>query len=197
MNNPDVVAEFRVVTNQFLPEYGRAAGSVVNVLTKSGTNAFHGSAFWMYNGNSLNARSNLDKRTFTKAPWRVQNQGGGTVGGPVIKDKTFFFASGLRWTDHRFASGTAIGGAPTTEGQTVIRNAVGTLPQVKALLENLPAAQAPTGERGAIQLPRCLVRGSGRHIVWSGLEHVGRLAMVRARGSPLQRQAHPDGPIHV
>lgn len=75
----------------------------------------------------------------------MQNQGGGTVGGPVIKDKTFFFASGLRWTDHRFASGTAIGGAPTTEGQTVIRNAVGTLPQVKALLENLPAAQAPTG----------------------------------------------------
>jgi hypothetical protein len=145
VNNPDTVAEFRVVTNQFLPEYGRAAGSVVNVLTKSGTNAFHGSAYWTYNGNALNARSNLDKRTFTKAPWRVENQFAGTVGGPIIKNKTFFFASGLRWTDHRFASGTAIGGAPTAEGQTIIRNAAGTLPQIKALLENLPAAQTPTG----------------------------------------------------
>ncbi len=145
VNNPDTVAEFRVVTNQFLPEYGRAAGSVVNVLTKSGSNAFHGSAYWTYNGNALNARSNLDKRTFTKAPWRVENQFAGTVGGPVIKDKTFFFASGLRWTDHRFASGTAIAGAPTAEGQTIIRNAVGTLPQIKALLENLPAAQTATG----------------------------------------------------
>lgn len=145
VNNPDTVAEFRVVTNQFLPEYGRAAGSVVNVLTKSGSNAFHGSAYWTYNGNALNARSNLDKRTFTKAPWRVENQFAGTVGGPVIKDKTFFFASGLRWTDHRFASGTAIGGAPTAEGQTIIRNAVGTLPQIRALLDNLPAAQTPSG----------------------------------------------------
>lgn len=145
VNNPDTVAEFRVVTNQFLPEYGRAAGSVVNVLTKSGSNAFHGSAYWTYNGNALNARSNLDKRTFTKAPWRVENQFAGTVGGPVIKDKTFFFASGFRWTDHRFASGTAIGGAPTAEGQTIIRNAVGTLPQIRALLDNLPAAQTPSG----------------------------------------------------
>jgi hypothetical protein len=145
VNNPDVVAEFRVVTNQFLPEYGRAAGSVVNVLTKSGSNAFHGSAFYFYNGNVLNARSNLDKRVYTKAPWRVQNQGGGTIGGPVIKDKTFFFVSGLRWTDHRFASGTPVGGAPTAEGQTIIRNVAGNLPQVKALLENLPPAQSPTG----------------------------------------------------
>lgn len=145
INNPDIVAEFRLVTNQFLPEYGRTAGSVVNVVTKSGTNAFHGSAYWTYNGNKLNARSNLDKRNFSAAPWRVENQFAGTVGGPVIKNRTFFFASGLRWTDRRFASGTAIGGAPTAEGQTVLRNAAGDLPQVKALLENLPAAQNPTG----------------------------------------------------
>jgi len=149
VNNPDIVAEFRVVTNQFAPEYGRAAGSVVNILTKSGTNAFHGSAYWTYNGNKLNARSNLDKRTFKAAPWRVEDQFAGTLGGPIIKNRTFFFASGLRWTDHRYASGTPIGAAPTAEGQAVLKNAVGNLPQVAALLANLPAAQAPTGQNAS------------------------------------------------
>lgn len=144
INNPDTVAEFRLITNQFLPEFGRAAGSVVNIVTKSGGNAFHGTAYWFYNGNKLNARSNLEKRTFPKAPWRVENQFAGTIGGPVIKNKTFFFMSGLRWTDHRFAAGTSITGAPTAEGQTVLRNAAGSLPQVAALLTFLPAAQAPS-----------------------------------------------------
>lgn len=68
INNPDTVAEMRIVTNQFAAEYGRAAGSVVNIVTKSGTNEFHGSAYWFYNGNKLNARSNLDKRNFPRAP---------------------------------------------------------------------------------------------------------------------------------
>jgi outer membrane receptor protein involved in Fe transport len=145
INNPDVVAEFRLVTNQFLPEYGRAAGSVVNIITKSGTNAFHGSAFWSHNDNKLNARSNLDKRTFTRAPWRVENLFGGTVGGPIAKDKTFFFVSGLRWYDRQFQSGTAITGAPTAEGQELLRRIVGSQPQVAALLAHLPAAQTPTG----------------------------------------------------
>ncbi len=145
VNNPDAVAEFRLITNQFLPEYGRSAGSVVSIITKSGTNGFHGSGYWSYNGNALNSRSNLDKRTFTKAPWRVQNQVGATVGGPVIKDKTFFFFSGLRWTDHKFASGTAIGGAPTQAGKDILSAAAGTLPQVKAVLDFLPAAQQASG----------------------------------------------------
>ncbi len=146
INNPDVVAEFRLITNQFAPEFGRTAGSVVNIVTKSGTNQPHGSAYWFYNGNALNTRSNLDKRTFTKSPWRIEDQFGGTFGGPIIKDKTFFFVSLLRWTDHLFASGTSITGAPTAEGQSILRSAAGDRPQVKALLDNLPAAQTPTGD---------------------------------------------------
>jgi hypothetical protein len=146
INNPDTVAEFRLITNQFLPEFGRAAGSVVNIITKSGTNDLHGSLYWLYNGNKLNSRSNLDKRTFAKAPWRVQNQFGGTAGGPVIRDKTFFFGSLLRWTDHLFASGTAITGAPTAAGQELLRSIASTRPQVQALLTHLPAAQTPSGQ---------------------------------------------------
>ena len=62
LNNTDIIQEVRLITNQFAAEFGRAAGSVVNVVTKSGTNAFHGSAFAFINDESLNAMNNLDKR---------------------------------------------------------------------------------------------------------------------------------------
>ena len=146
INNPDLVAEFRLITNQFLPEYGRAAGSIVNIITKGGANQYHGTAYWSYNGNKLNSRTNLDERTFTEAPWRVENQFGGTMGGKIVKDRTFFFGSLLRWTDRRFASGTAITGAPTTEGRTALQSIATGRPQINALLNYLPAAQQATGQ---------------------------------------------------
>jgi hypothetical protein len=146
INNPDIVAEFRLITNQFAAEYGRAAGSVVNIVTKSGSNTLHGSAFWFHNDNHLNSRSNLDKAArFAAAPFRIENQFGGTVGGPVIKDKTFFFGSLQRWTDRRLGSGSTINGVPTEEGRQLLNSLAGTRPSVKALLENLPAATAPIG----------------------------------------------------
>ena len=61
INNTDIVQEARLITNQFAAEYGRAAGSVMNVITKSGTNRFRGSAFMFHQNNELNARTNLDK----------------------------------------------------------------------------------------------------------------------------------------
>jgi hypothetical protein len=149
INNPDIVAEFRLITNQFLPEFGRAAGSVVNILTKSGTNSFHGSGFWFHNSNKLNSRNNLDERLFPKAPWRINNQAGATFGGPVLipkayngKDRTFFFASGQRWTDRRLGSGSTIRGVPTEEGRRALER-VSSRPTVRALLDFLPPAQAP------------------------------------------------------
>jgi hypothetical protein len=146
LNNPDLIGEFRLITNQFLPEYGRAAGSVVSIITKNGTNALHGTAYWNYNGNKLNSRSNLDERTFPKAPWRVENQFAGTLGGPIIKDKTFFFGSLLRWTNRQFASGTAITGAPTEAGRQALQTIATGRPQIGALLNFLPAAQQATGQ---------------------------------------------------
>src|SRR3954447_13161587 len=143
LNNPDIVSEVRIITNQFAPEYGRAAGSVVNVITKSGTNTFHGSAFWFHNNNHLNTLSNTDKSAgFRSAPYRVENQFGGSFGGPVIKDKTFVFGSLLRWTDRRLGSGTTINGAPTEEGRRVLTDLAGTRPTVQAFLQNIPAGTA-------------------------------------------------------
>jgi hypothetical protein len=145
INNPDTVAEVRVITNQFVPEYGRAAGSQVNLLTKRGANDPHGSLFWFHNDNKLNSRSNLDKRTFTQAPWRVENRIGGTAGGPIVKDKTFFYGSLMRWTDRRFASGTAITGAPTADGVAALKGISAGRPALQAVLNFLPAAQASSG----------------------------------------------------
>lgn len=145
LNNPDIIAEVRIVTNQFLPEYGRAAGAVMSFVTKSGNNAWHGSAFEFHNSNRFNALSNTDKLIVPKparALFRVENQFGGTFGGRVIRDKTFFFASLQRWTDRRLGSGTLITGAPTEEGRRALTDLAGSLPTVRALLENLPAGAA-------------------------------------------------------
>lgn len=144
INNPDVVQEFRLVTNQFAPEYGRAAGSVVNIVSKSGSNNLHGSAFFFNNNEVFNARSNLDKAAgFQDAPRRNENQFGGTLGGPIIKDKTFFFGSYQRWTDRQLGAGATIAGVPTEAGRQILQAQAGSRPQVAALLKFLPAATTP------------------------------------------------------
>jgi hypothetical protein len=147
INNTDIIQEVRLITNQFAAEFGRSAGSVMTVITKSGTNTFRGSAFVYHNNDVLNARSNLDKAAGkTEAPWRLETQYGGTVGGPVFMDRTFFFGSYQRWTDRRVGSGFTLNGAPTEAGRQVIQSAVGGMPQIQALLKYLPAAQAPIGK---------------------------------------------------
>jgi hypothetical protein len=160
LNNPDAIQEVRIVTNQFLAENGRNSSSVVNFVGKSGTNDFHGSAFWFHNNKRLNACSNLDKaagncnpnatteaRKF--APFRLENQVGFTIGGPLHlpwfgeggpyfrngKDKTFFFFDWQRWTDRALGSGFTLNGAPTEAGRAVLQAAAGNRPQVQALLQ--------------------------------------------------------------
>ena len=86
---PDAVEEFRVITNTFDAEYGRNSGSVVNVITKSGSNAFHGNVYEYFRNTILDARGYPD----TTKPQLNQNQFGGTFGGPIKKDRTFFFLS--------------------------------------------------------------------------------------------------------
>jgi outer membrane receptor protein involved in Fe transport len=87
--SPDSVEEFRVLTNSFDAEYGRNSGSVVNVVTKSGTNNLHGNVYEFLRNKSLNSKGFFD----TSKPAFVQNQFGGTLGGPIRKDRTFFFGS--------------------------------------------------------------------------------------------------------
>jgi hypothetical protein len=84
----DAIAEFRVLSN-FEAEYGRNAGGVINIVTKSGTNNLHGSAYEYFRNDHLNARNFFNTEP-AKDAFR-NNQYGGTVGGALIKDKTFFF----------------------------------------------------------------------------------------------------------
>jgi Carboxypeptidase regulatory-like domain len=86
---PDAVEEFRVITNTFDAEYGRNSGSVVNVITKSGGNTFHGNIYEYFRNTILDSRGYAEPTV----PQLNQNQFGGTFGGPVKKDRTFFFLS--------------------------------------------------------------------------------------------------------
>jgi len=105
--NPDAIQEFRVQTNSYNAEYGRFASGVINVLTKSGTNQFHGSAFEYLRNTVFNA--NDWGSTLARAPFH-RNQFGGTIGGPIKRDKTFFFFSysGLRQTTSSFLNGAIV-----------------------------------------------------------------------------------------
>ncbi|MFY9560199.1 MAG: carboxypeptidase regulatory-like domain-containing protein [Terriglobales bacterium] len=87
--SPDSIAEFRVLSNTFDAEYGRNSGAVINVVTKSGTNSWHGSVYEFLRNQMFNSKGYLDLRR----PDDKQNQFGGTFGGPIVKDRTFFFAS--------------------------------------------------------------------------------------------------------
>ena len=93
--NPDAVQEFRVITNSFGAEFGHFSGGVIDVVTRSGSNEIHGSLFEYLRNNKLEAQT--WNSTSAKAPLH-RNQFGGSVGGPVIRNKTFFFFSyqGLR-----------------------------------------------------------------------------------------------------
>jgi hypothetical protein len=162
INNPDIVQEFRIITNQFPAEYGGAAGSIVSLVTKSGTNDLHGSGFWFHNDNAFNSCSNLNKRAGLSdarfcstlpggragAPFRIENQVGATLGGPIQKDRTFFFGSIQRWTDRSMGSGTSISGVPTETGKDLLRSTAGARPQVAALLQFVPGATVQGTDSG-------------------------------------------------
>ena len=90
---PESVAEFQVQTNAYSVEFGRNSGAQVNVITKSGTNTFRGEAWDYFRTNSLASLTNLEKDSgLTKPADYTRHQAGLSIGGPIIKDRTFFFA---------------------------------------------------------------------------------------------------------
>jgi hypothetical protein len=87
----DLVQEFRIATSNVSPEFGKFGGAVVNMTTKSGTNQFHGGVYEFLRNKLLNANNFFNNATGTPRPSFAQNQAGATLGGPVRRDKTFFF----------------------------------------------------------------------------------------------------------
>ncbi len=87
----DAVDEMRVQTNSYSASYGRSGGGITTMVTKSGTNGFHGTAFDFLRNNALNANSFFSNRSGANIAPLHENQFGGSIGGPIIKNKTFFF----------------------------------------------------------------------------------------------------------
>lgn len=91
--NPDAIQEFKIQTTLYDAGFGRDAGANVDVITKSGTNDFHGALFEFFRNDVLNANDYFLKRNGQKRPAMKQNQFGGTFGGPIVKDRFFFFGT--------------------------------------------------------------------------------------------------------
>jgi hypothetical protein len=90
LSSVDAIAEFKIQTSNYSPEFGRSGGAVINASTKSGTNQFHGSAWEFLRNDALDSAQYGFGTNLPKAPYK-QNQFGATIGGPVIKEKVFFF----------------------------------------------------------------------------------------------------------
>jgi hypothetical protein len=89
----DAVQEFKMQTNFFSSEYGQTGGAVVNMVTKSGTNDFHGTGYYFLRHSDLNSNNFFSNRSGRSRPYYRRDQFGGVVGGPIVKNKTFFLAA--------------------------------------------------------------------------------------------------------
>ncbi len=112
------VAEFTLFTNRYKAEYGRSSGGVLNVVTKSGTNAFHGSFFSLFRNESLNSLTRTEADSgLTDPPPYSREQFGGSFGGPIVKDRAHFFFAAERSQQDQFSIVDTQGTAPELDGE--------------------------------------------------------------------------------
>ena len=140
---PDAVAEFNLTTNQFSAEYGHSAGGQFSLVTKTGTNNWHGSGEWYNQNRNYNSLDNLTKGAILNGTLQGQpafdnNRFGGTIGGPIIKNKLFVFGAYEYTTLHGQGAATAFT-TPTTAGMTILQ-AQAADSAVTNLLKNFPIA---------------------------------------------------------
>jgi hypothetical protein len=143
----DAVAEFNLITNQFSAEYGHSTAGQFNIVTKSGSNEMHGSAFFYGQNRNLNAGDNLVNAAIRahQIPGKPRfdyNRVGGTLGGPVIKNKFLLFGAYEYSTRGRAATGVSVL-TPTQQGMGML-NSLAANQQVKDILKQLPAAYDAT-----------------------------------------------------
>lgn len=114
----DAIQEFSVLTSNYSAEYGKTSGGVVNAITRSGTNSFHGSIYEFLRNSALDARNYFEDPAFPKASFK-RNQFGGAIGGPVIKNHTFFFADYEGVRQSKGIANTNSVPSPTARGGTL------------------------------------------------------------------------------
>lgn len=138
--NPDTLAEFKVQTTQYDAEYGRNAGAQVNIVTKGGTNAFHGSLWEYFRNEDMNANDYFRNLAGEGRGLLRQNQFGGTVGGHIVPDKLYFFGSyqGTKQTNG------ITGGCSTANISPLLTDSNRTAAGLGALFGGQSGAYAPT-----------------------------------------------------
>lgn len=152
----DAVSEFTLITNQFSAEYGHSAGGQFNLVTKSGTNNWHGTGFWSNNNRLFNALDNIEKSAgivgetsgacFTAGTCKPRfdfNQVGGSLGGPIVKNRVFIFGAYQFTNVGSAGSSTAITEVPTAAGLTNL-NTLADNAAVRAILAQFPTVGTAT-----------------------------------------------------
>ena len=130
----ETIREFRVVTNAFSADYGRVMGGIINIATKSGTNALHGSGFEFFRNSRMDARNFFD---LGEPPPFTRHQYGGAVGGPIVKNRVFFFGGYERLQED--LGQTVITAVPTAAVRTGVVN-----PAVRPYLDLYPLPNGPS-----------------------------------------------------
>ncbi len=118
----ETIKEIRVITNNYSAEYGRFSGGLMTMVSKNGSNDFHGSLFFFHRNDNLDASNFFDNKFGTEKPEFKRHQFGATIGGPIVQDKTFFFFSyeGFRQSQGQ----TVIGLVPSVEAKQGLFDAV-------------------------------------------------------------------------
>jgi Carboxypeptidase regulatory-like domain len=144
----ETVREFQVLTNSFSAQYGRVLGGVFNAVSKSGTNAWHGSAYEYLRNDKLDATRWETNRVGAKKPAFRRNQFGATMGGPIVRDRTFFFAAyeGFRES----LTSTRVTDVPDLDARrgilTFVPTPVPVSPKIQPFLNAIPLP-SPQGRR--------------------------------------------------
>ncbi len=136
---PEAVADFNLVTNMFSAELGHSAGGQFNIVTKSGTNDWHGS-FWEFNNNrDFNAMDNLEQGSGLTAPRRIdRNRAGADIGGPLIRDRLFIYGA-YQFSSTGLAAAAVQQLAPTGDGLALL-NSMAANDNVRSILSQFPTA---------------------------------------------------------
>ena len=188
----EAISEFKVQTSNFSAEYGASAGAVVNVVTKSGTNQLHGSAFEFHRNSALDARD-FFAAPGVKKPLLVQHQFGGSLGGPVVRNRAWWFAAVERTHISQETTLTAtlptrdmkagrFGATPVYDPTTTRREPDGSYTRDVFPNNTIPASLIdPVGRRLVDLYPDPMFSGSARNFVRSPLEST-RIGNATFRG---------------
>ena len=187
----DAVREFQVLTNAYSAEFGRSAGGVINAVTRSGTNDFHGSAFEFHRNSALDARHFFDPPSQPK-PDFTRHQFGAVLGGPIRKDKTFFFAAYEGLVERLGVTGVTV--VPDDNARRGVLPGGRTItlhPAVPAYLELFPRANGRSLGGGAAEYLFSDTQPTDEHFFQARIDH-----RLSPRDTLFLRVTHDRGDVN-